>query len=56
MIIVPPRHSIKIRNPVLMRDDSPVIDEYGNTVLRWGEEEIRIEPVKKYKNQHINNL
>jgi major vault protein len=45
MMIVPPRHCIKIRNPVLTnKDNSPVIDEYGNTVLRWGEEEIRIEP------------
>ena len=44
MIIVPPRHSIKIRNPVQLKDNSPVFDEYGNTVLRWGEEEIRIEP------------
>lgn len=44
MMIVPPRNWIKIRNPVELKDKQPVVDEYGNTVLRWGEEEIRIEP------------
>jgi major vault protein len=44
MQIVPPRHSIKIRNPVLLKDNEPVYDENKNTVLRYGEEEIRIEP------------
>lgn len=45
MIVVPPRHSIKVNNPVLLKDGEPVVDENGSTVLRWGEQEIRIEPV-----------
>jgi len=44
MIIVGPRQYIKIKNPIEKKDDSPIFDEYGNAVLRWGEEEIRIEP------------
>jgi major vault protein len=44
MQIVPPRHAIKIKNPVLLKDGEPVYDEYTNIVLKWGEEEIRIEP------------
>jgi len=44
MIIVPPRHSIKVRNPVSLKEGEPVFDEYKNVVLRYGEEEVRIEP------------
>ena len=42
-VTVPPRHFIKIKNPVLRDADGNVItDQYGQAKLRFGDEEYRI--------------
>ena len=43
MVTVPPRHFIKIKNPVMRDEDgSVIVDKYGQAKLRFGDEEYRI--------------
>ena len=44
MISIPKRKYVKIDNPVITNDKGkPVLDEYGNAKLKWGDQEIRFE-------------
>eukprot|EP01126_Amoeba_proteus_P007568 TRINITY_DN12717_c0_g1_i7.p1 TRINITY_DN12717_c0_g1~~TRINITY_DN12717_c0_g1_i7.p1 ORF type:complete len:393 (-),score=106.64 TRINITY_DN12717_c0_g1_i7:183-1274(-) len=44
MIVIPPRHYIVVKNPVVRNSrDEVVYDEYGQALLKWGDEEVRLE-------------
>jgi major vault protein len=58
MIIIPPRHYARIQNPVV-RDDAgnPKLDENGQAILRYGDEEIRTNknPFPLYPGEKLSN-